>query len=128
MIKLYKICVSLFFLFGFTNLTLAKESFFTEGVKLFDAKKYDDAKFLFERSIVFEPKHAKSYLYLAKIYKEKNLWYDEVNNKIDLPGIDEENNRKWFETSSPITSDKIVKYEDTISSVNLKNKAPSFEP
>ena len=30
-----------------------------------------NAKFLFERSIVFEPKHANSYLYLAKIYKEK---------------------------------------------------------
>ena len=81
MIKLYKICVSLFFLFGFTNLTLAKESFFTEGVKLFDAKKYDDAKFLFERSIVFNPKDSNSYLYLAKIYnieedqnkEEKNL-------------------------------------------------------
>ena len=80
MIKLYKICVSLFFLFGFTNLTLAKESFFTEGVKLFDAKKYDDAKFLFERSIVFEPKHAKSYLYLAKIYKEKKDQKKEEKN------------------------------------------------
>ena len=71
MIKLYKICFSLFFLLGFTNLTLAKENFFIEGVKLFDAKKYDDAKFLFERSIVFEPKHAKTYLYLSKIYQEK---------------------------------------------------------
>ena len=56
-----------------------------------------------------------------KIYKEKNIWYDEVNNKIDLPGMDEENNRKWFNTSTPITSDKIIKYEDTISSVNLNN-------
>ena len=80
MIKLYKICVSLFFLFGFTNLTLAKENFFIEGVKLFDAKKYDDAKFLFERSIVFEPKHAKSYLYLAKIYKEKKNQIKEEKN------------------------------------------------
>ena len=80
MIKLYKICVSLFFLFGFTNLTLAKENFFIEGVKLFDAKKYDDAKFLFERSIVFEPKHAKSYLYLAKIYKEKKDQKKEEKN------------------------------------------------
>ena len=80
MIKLYKICVCLFFLFGFTNLTLAKENFFTEGVKLFDAKKYDDAKFLFERSIVFEPKHAKSYLYLAKIYKEKKDQKKEEKN------------------------------------------------
>ena len=80
MIKLYKICFSLFFLFGFTNLTLAKENFFIEGVKLFDAKKYDDAKFLFERSIVFEPKHAKSYLYLAKIYKEKKEEKKEEKN------------------------------------------------
>ena len=80
MIKLYKICVCLFFLFGFTNLTLAKENFFIEGVKLFDAKKYDDAKFLFERSIVFEPKHAKSYLYLAKIYKEKKDQKKEEKN------------------------------------------------
>ena len=80
MIKLYKIFICLFFLFGFTNLTLAKENFFIEGVKLFDAKKYDDAKFLFERSIVFEPKHAKSYLYLAKIYKEKKDQKKEKKN------------------------------------------------
>ena len=80
MIKLYKICISLFFLFVLTNLTLAKENFFTEGVKLFDAKKYDDAKFLFERSIVFKPKHAKSYLYLAKIYKEQENQKKEEKN------------------------------------------------
>ena len=80
MIKLYKICFCLFFLFGFTNLTLAKENFFIEGVKLFDAQRYDDAKFLFERSIVFEPKHAKSYLYLAKIYKEKKDQKKEEKN------------------------------------------------
>ena len=80
MIKLYKICISLFFLFVLTNLTLAKENFFTEGVKLFNAKKYDEAKFLFERSIVFEPKHAKSYLYLAKIYKEKKDQIKEEKN------------------------------------------------
>jgi Tfp pilus assembly protein PilF len=34
-------------------------------------KKFDDAKFFLKRSVVFEPKHANSYLYLAKIYKEK---------------------------------------------------------
>ena len=80
MIKLYKICVCLFFLFGFTNLTLAKENFFIEGVKLFDAKKYDNAKFFFERSIVFDPKHANSYLYLAKIYKEQEDQKKEEKN------------------------------------------------
>ena len=80
MIKFYKIFLSLFFLFGFSNLTLAKESFFKEGLKLFDAKKYNDAKFFFERSIVFDPKHANSYLYLAKIYNEKEDQKKEEKN------------------------------------------------
>jgi Tfp pilus assembly protein PilF len=71
MIRFYKILVSLIILINFTNISLAREDFFNEGVKLFEAKKFDDAKFLFERSVVFEPKHANSYLYLAKIYKEK---------------------------------------------------------
>ena len=80
MIKFYKIFLSLFFLFSFSNLTLAKESFFKEGLKLFDAKKYNDAKFFFERSIVFDPKHANSYLYLAKIYNEKEDQQKEEKN------------------------------------------------
>ena len=80
MTKFYKIFLSLFFLFGFSNLSLAKESFFKEGLKLFDAKKYNDAKFFFERSIVFNPKHANSYLYLAKIYNEKEDQQKEEKN------------------------------------------------
>ena len=80
MTKFYKIFLSLFFLFGFSNLTLAKESFFKEGLKLFDNKKYNDAKFFFERSIVFDPKHANSYLYLAKIYNEKEDQQKEEKN------------------------------------------------
>ena len=80
MTKFYKIFLSLFFLFSFSNLTLAKESFFKEGLKLFDAKKYNDAKFFFERSIVFDPKHANSYLYLAKIYNEKEDQLKEEKN------------------------------------------------
>jgi DNA-binding SARP family transcriptional activator len=71
MIRFYKILVSLIVLINFANVSFAREDFFNEGVKLFEAKKFDDAKFLFERSVVFEPKHASSYLYLAKIYKEK---------------------------------------------------------
>jgi len=50
-------------------------------LNLFENKKYEDAKFMFERGIVFNPKDSKSYLYLAKIYnieedqkkEEKNL-------------------------------------------------------
>ena len=85
MIKFYKILFSLIFLFSSANITFAKEKFFNEGVKLFEAKKYDDAKFLLERSIVFNPKHANSYLYLAKIYKEQeNQKKEEKNLKATL--------------------------------------------
>ena len=80
MTKFYKIFLSLFILFGFSDLTLAKESFFKEGLKLFDAKKFNDAKFFFERSIVFDPEHANSYLYLAKIYNEKEDQQKEEKN------------------------------------------------
>ena len=58
MLKFYKIVILLIFLFGFSNVSLSKENFFKEGVKLFEDKKYEDAKFLLERSIVFDPKHA----------------------------------------------------------------------
>ena len=81
MIKFYKILLSLIFLFSSTNVIFANEKFFNEGVRLFEAKKYDDAKFLLERSIVFDPKHANSYLYLAKIYKEKK---DQKKEEINL--------------------------------------------
>ena len=80
MIKFYKIFFSLIILINFANISLAKEEFFNEGVKLFKAKKFDDAKFLFERSIVFEPKNADSYLYLAKIYKEQEDLKKEEKN------------------------------------------------
>ena len=81
MTKLYKISIFLIFFLNYSNISYGKENFFNEGVKLFENKKYDDAKFLLERNIVFNPKHANSYLYLAKIYKyqdeqkkvEKNL-------------------------------------------------------
>ena len=68
------------FLINFTNISFSKENFYTEGVKLFKIKKYDEAKFLFERSIVLDPKHSDSYLYLAKIYKEKENKKKEEKN------------------------------------------------
>ena len=67
-------------LISFSNASLSMENFFNEGVKKFEDKKYEDAKFLLERSIVFDPKHANSYLYLAKIYKEQNDQKKEEKN------------------------------------------------
>ena len=49
----------------------AKENFFDEAKNKYDEKKIEDSKFLFQRNIVFNPKDAKSYLYLAKIYNSE---------------------------------------------------------
>ena len=50
---------------------ITKENFFSEGVKLFNEKKFPESKFKFEQDIVFNPKSENSYLYLAKIFKER---------------------------------------------------------
>ena len=63
----------------FTN-AIGSEKFFDKGLKLFEDKKYEDAKFMFERSIVFNPKDSKSYLYLAKIYNHKKDQKKEEKN------------------------------------------------
>tara|TARA_B110000967_G_C18415992_1_gene331552 strand:- start:101 stop:529 length:429 start_codon:yes stop_codon:yes gene_type:complete len=58
----------------------AKNSFFIDGKKLFENKKYKDSKFYFEKDIVFNPKSESSYLYLAKIFKkEENDSLEEGN-------------------------------------------------
>jgi tetratricopeptide (TPR) repeat protein len=49
----------------------AQPNYFDKGLKLFNVKNYEESKFLFEQDIVFNPKSEKSYLYLAKIFEEK---------------------------------------------------------
>ena len=79
--KIFKLTLFFYLIINFINLSFSKENFFDEGLKLYKDKKYEDARFMFERSIVFNPKDSKSYLYLAKIYnieedqrkEEKNL-------------------------------------------------------
>ena len=56
------------------------ENFFIEAKQKFDQKKYEDSKFLFQRNIVFNPKDAESYLYLAKIYKNEENEKEEIKN------------------------------------------------
>ena len=79
--KVFKLII-LFYLFSnIFNISLSNENFFNKGLELYNDKKYEDARFMFERSIVFNPKDSSSYLYLAKIYnleddqkkEEKNL-------------------------------------------------------
>ena len=78
--KIFKIITLIFFLVFSANIASSKENFFEEALKMYQEKEYDDARFLFERNIIFNPKDAKSYLYLAKIYNhEENQRKEEYN-------------------------------------------------
>ena len=80
MIKMIKI-ISVFFILGsLINSALAENTFFEEGKKKYIEKKYEESKFLFQRSIVFNPKDPESYLYLAKIYKFEDNKKEEEKN------------------------------------------------
>ena len=80
MFKKIKLILSIFLFINFFNLLLAEENFFEEAKNKFNEKKLEDSKFLFQRNIVFNPKDAKSYLYLAKIYNfEENEKEEEKN-------------------------------------------------
>ena len=48
--------------------------------KEFEKKDYESSKFLFQRNIVFNPKNADSYLYLAKIFKSEDNKEEEEKN------------------------------------------------
>ena len=71
--------------FIYPSLAISMENFYKSGKQKYEEKKLDDAKFLFQRSIVFNPKESKSYLYLAKIYNlEENQKEEEKNIKTVL--------------------------------------------
>ena len=79
--NIFKFTLLFYLAINLSNFSIGEENFFNKGLKLYKDKKYEDAKFMFERSIVFNPKDSNSYLYLAKIYnieedkdkEEKNL-------------------------------------------------------
>tara|TARA_B100000575_G_C22733705_1_gene439589 strand:+ start:17 stop:457 length:441 start_codon:yes stop_codon:yes gene_type:complete len=79
--RIYKFTIFFSLLINYFNISASDENFFNKGLELYNDKKYEDARFMFERSIVFNPKNSNSYLYLAKIYnieedqkkEEKNL-------------------------------------------------------
>ena len=78
MYKKIKLILSIFLFINFCNLLSAESNFFDEAKNKFNEKKLEDSKFLFQRNIVFNPKDAKSYMYLAKIY---NLEENEVEEE-----------------------------------------------
>ena len=83
--KIINLMLLLYFVINFTNFSLGNENLFNKGLELYKDKKYKDARFMFERSIVFNPKDTNSYLYLAKIYNiEEDQEKEEKNLKATL--------------------------------------------
>jgi len=78
--KILKLTISIYLTFICFSVVLSKENFFDEALKMYQEKKYEDARFMFERNIVYNPKDAISYLYLAKIYNHKEDQRKELNN------------------------------------------------
>ena len=90
-----KIYIKLFliFVFIFSTSSNANDNYFDQAKKLYENKKYEESKFLFQRNIVFNPKNADSYYYLAKIYEfEKNE--DETEKNLSTALLLQPNNEK----------------------------------
>ena len=66
--RIFKFVIFFYFIINSLNVSYSNQRFFDKGIEFFKNKKYEDAKFMFEKSIVFNPKNSNSYLYLAKIY------------------------------------------------------------
>ena len=91
--SILKIITLIIFLVFSVNIASSKENFFDKALKMYQDKKYDDARYLLERNIVFNPKDAKSYLYLAKIYNHEEDQRKEEYN-LDTALLIEPNNEE----------------------------------
>mgnify|MGYP000023272511 FL=1 len=80
MMRFLKFILFFYLMINVFNVSNGNENFFNKGLELFNDKKYEDARFMFERSIVFNPKDSYSYLYLAKIYNVKEDQKKEEKN------------------------------------------------
>ena len=70
----------IFIIFFLSTNSFAKTEYIKEGIELYNKNKFEEAKFKFEKDIVFNPKSELSYLYLSKIF-----------NKQDKKGLEEKN-------------------------------------
>ena len=83
--KIFSNTIVLYLLINFFNMAVCNENFFDKGLELYKNKNYKEARFMFERNIVFNPKDSNSYLYLAKIYnQEENQKKEEKNLEASL--------------------------------------------
>ena len=75
---LYFFYIVIFLVFG--SVSKANENFFSKAKILYNKKDFKESKFLFQRNIVFNPKDAKSYFYLAKIFQVEENEQEKIKN------------------------------------------------
>ena len=103
--KIFKFIFWVYFSINILNFSFSNENFYNKGLKFFNEKKYEDARFMFEKSIVFNPKDSNSYLYLAKIYNiEEDQKKEEKNLEATL--LIEPNNEEAILMSMKIALEK----------------------
>ena len=88
--KIFKLTIIILI---FSNPLFAKNLYLQEGINFFKDKKFDEAKFKFEKDLIYNPSSELSYLYLSKIFKnleKKNLQEQNLNTVILLNPKNEE--------------------------------------
>ena len=90
-IKILILCL----LFGSNVLAVTSNSF-EQGKILFDEQKFETSKIFFERDIVFNPKNAIAYLYLAKIFKNSDNDEEEEKNLNSVILLDPKNDEAIY--------------------------------
>ena len=75
-----KLIIIFILAFTVSESVLAEINYFDQGKKLYEKKSFKESKFNFEKDIVLNPKNEKSYLYLAKIFKNQKKQNLEENN------------------------------------------------
>ena len=88
-----KFVLIIFIILNYFNMASAADNLLEKAKKKFEKKDYERSKFLFQRNIVFNPKNAESYLYLAKIFKTEENQEEEEKN-LDTALLLEPNNEE----------------------------------
>jgi len=87
--------IIIFFLYSVTSYS-AENNFFTKGKALFDQKKITESKIEFEKSLVSDPKHVNSYIFLSKIFSEAKKQDEEKKNLSTALLLDSKNEEALY--------------------------------
>ena len=87
--------IIVFFLYSISSYS-AENNFFTKGKALFDQKKITESKIEFERSLVSDPKHVNSYIFLSKIFSEAKKQDEEKKNLSTALLLDSKNEEALY--------------------------------